>query len=34
VSQYKGGASMSGLFDASTPFEHFILAHGHGPPFG
>jgi hypothetical protein len=34
VSQYKGGASMSGLLDGSTPLEHVILAHGHGLPFG
>lgn len=33
-SQYKGGASMSQLLDANTPFEHLILAHGHGSPFG
>ena len=34
AAQYKGGASMSGLLDGSTPLEHFMLAHGHGPPFG
>jgi hypothetical protein len=31
---YKNGASLSQLIDGSTSLEHFLLASGHGPPFG
>ncbi len=32
--QYKNGASLSQIVGGSTPIEHFLLASGHGPPFG